>query len=439
MFITIIIFLLILGILVFIHEFGHFVVAKKMGVRVDEFGFGFPPRMLGIQLIKSKTIQKLSKEEVQSLEVDNYNLPDGQELTTQIITNHIEEVSQIVPAKKWRVVWGRDKAKQDLDNENSDKGTVYSINWIPLGGFVKIKGEQGEGAEDEDSFAHKKVWQRGAIILAGVVMNFLFTVILLSVGYFVGLPQDISEEPKGAIIQNIQVETAAILQGSPADQAGMKVGDVIISLDDQAVDNVESFRNYTALQEGKTIVLQIKRDTEILTKEIQPIEIKEAGRVAIGIGLIKTGLVSFPWYKAIYKGFESTLYLTKEIFAALYTLLKNLVTVQGGFEEVSGPVGIAVLTGRVAKMGFIYLLQFMALLSINLAIINFIPFPALDGGRFLFLIIEKIRRKPVDRKIEAVIHAIGFALLMLLVVVVTFKDVSQYSGALASLWSKIFH
>lgn len=369
MLLTILVFIIILGLLVFVHEFGHFITAKKMGVRVEEFGFGFPPRIFGIKR--------------------------GE--------------------------------------------TIYSLNWIPLGGFVKIKGEQGERPEDEDSFTHKKVWQRGVILLSGVLMNFLLTVILLSLGYFIGLPQDVTEEPRGAQIKNIQIEVMAVLENSPAGKADIRPGDVIISLDDKFLNKSEEFRDYTAGLEGKTLELKIKRGEEILTKEVKPERIKEADKVAIGVGLIRTGLVSYPWYLALYKGAESTIYLTKEIFIALYELIKNLIMAKGVTMEVAGPVGIAVLTGRVARMGFIYLLQFTALLSINLAIINFIPFPALDGGRFLFLIIEKIRRRPVSRKIESIIHTIGFSLLMLLVLVVTYRDIARYSDKFINLWQKIIH
>jgi regulator of sigma E protease len=136
---------------------------------------------------------------------------------------------------------------------------------------------------------------------------------------------------------------------------------------------------------------------------------------------------------------ESTVFFTKEILVALYELIKNLIVTQKVAVDLSGPVGIAVLTGQVARMGFIYLLQFTALLSINLAVINFIPFPALDGGRILFLIIEKIRRKPVSQKIENLVHNIGFALLMALVLLVTYRDVVRFGDKFVGLWEKIIH
>ena len=126
------------------------------------------------------------------------------------------------------------------------------------------------------------------------------------------------------------------------------------------------------------------------------------------------------------------------IIVAFYELIKGLIFGQGVTADLAGPVGIATLTGQVARLGVVYLMQFTALLSINLAVINFLPFPALDGGRFLFLIIEKIKRAPVRREVENLIHNIGFALLMILVLVVTFRDVAKFSGAFSNIWNKLF-
>jgi len=142
---------------------------------------------------------------------------------------------------------------------------------------------------------------------------------------------------------------------------------------------------------------------------------------------------------AIWKGVESTVFFTGEVVFAFYELIKNLIISQKVSVDLSGPVGIAVLTGQVARMGFVYLLQFTAMLSINLAVINFLPFPALDGGRILFLVIEKIRRRPVSQKIENLVHNIGFGLLMLLVLLVTYRDVIKFSDKFVGLWDRIIN
>ncbi len=367
MFLTIIVFILILGLLVFVHELGHFVAARKNGVKVEEFGFGFPPRIFGIK--------------------------------------------------------------------RGD--TIYSLNWIPLGGFVKIKGEGGENREDEDSFSHKKIWRRAVILAAGVLMNFILAAVLLSIGFMVGLPQVVDGENGYAKVKDAKVQVVQILEGTPASEAGVAVGDAILEIDGQTLEEVETMQNYLAGKIDAPVKFVLERDGQKIEKEISPTFLIETGRGGIGVGLIKTGIVSYPWYLSLWKGAESAVLFTGEVVVAFYELIKNLIVTQKVSVDLSGPVGIAVLTGQVARMGIIYLLQFTALLSINLAVINFLPFPALDGGRILFLIIEKIRRKPVSQKIENLVHNIGFGLLMLLVLLVTYRDVIKFSDKFVGLWDKI--
>lgn len=369
MFLTIIVFILILGLLVFVHELGHFVAARKNGVKVEEFGFGFPPRIFGVKR--------------------------GE--------------------------------------------TIYSLNWIPLGGFVKIKGEDGENREDEDSFSHKKIWRRAIILAAGVFMNFVLAAVLLSVGFMIGLPQVINGENGYAKISDAKVQVVQILENTPAADAGLHPGDAILEIDGQKLEDVEVMQTYLAGKIDMPVRFILERDGQKIEKEISPTFLIETGRGGIGVGLIKTGIVSYPWYLSLWKGAESAVLFTGEVAIAFYELIKNLIVTQKVSVDLSGPVGIAVLTGQVARMGIIYLLQFTALLSINLAVINFLPFPALDGGRILFLIIEKIRRKPVSQKIENLVHNIGFSLLMLLILLVTYRDVIKFSDKFVSLWDKIIN
>lgn len=367
MFLTLIVFIFILGLLVFVHELGHFVAARKNGVKVEEFGFGFPPRIFGIK-----------------------------------------------------------------------KGeTIYSINWIPLGGFVKIKGETGEYEEESDSFAHKKIWQRALILSSGVGMNFVLAAVLLSFGFMIGLPQVVDGDLGSAKIRDAKIQIVQVLENTPAEEAGLEVGDTILSVDGQKSDSVVNLQNYIDEKIDVPVKFEFERDEEMFQKEIVPIRLTETSKGGIGVGLLKSGIVSYPWYFAVWKGAESTVLFTKEILVALYELIKNLIVAQKVAVDLSGPVGIAVLTGQVARMGFIYLLQFTAMLSVNLAVINFLPFPALDGGRILFLVIEKIRRKPVSQKIENLIHNIGFALLMVLVVLVTYRDIVRFGDKFMGLWERI--
>jgi len=258
-------------------------------------------------------------------------------------------------------------------------------------------------------------------------MNFLLCAVLFSFGFAIGLPQAVDQTAlEQGIVKDYKVQVVSLLDGQPAKEAGIKMGDVILSIDEQEIKGVKNLLEYTSVRIGQTADYKIQRGGEILLKEIEITDIGE-GRGGIGIGLVETGIVSYPVHRAAWEGFKLTGYLTKEIVFAFGNILQNLVVGKPAGVQVSGPVGIAVLTGQVAQLGFIYILQFTALLSLNLAIINFIPFPALDGGRLLFLGIEKIRKKPVSQKIESIVHAAGFALLMLLVIIITFQDVIRYS------------
>lgn len=376
MFSTIIIFILVLGVLVFVHEFGHFITAKKFGAKVEEFGFGFPPRLGGIVKVNGK----------------------------------------------WKLV-GKFRPT-DVDYKN----TIYSLNWIPVGGFVKIKGEMGENA-DADSFVKRKVWQRLVIIAAGVVMNIAFAAFVLSIGFGVGIPQVIEDGmPDYIKVKDKEIQIVSVLDNTPAQEGGIELGDIILSVDENEFNTLGEFSDYVGAKENETVVLKLKRGDEEIDKEIKPIYLEDYEIVGFGIGMSEVGIVSYPWYIAPWEGLKNTFYLLKAILVAFGNVFKDLFTTGKVAIEISGPVGIAVFAGKVARLGFIYLLQFTAVLSLNLAILNFLPFPALDGGRFIFLLIEGIRGKPVNRDVESIIHNIGFAILLLLVVLVTYRDFTKFGG-----------
>lgn len=373
---TVLIFIIILGLLVFVHELGHFLVARRNGVMAEEFGFGFPPRIFGV-----------------------YKTKNGRR----------------------KLFWGSKNV------ESTD--TIYSINWIPLGGFVKITGEDGEEKQNPKSFASKPAWTRVRMLAAGVAMNFLLAAVLLSVGYFVGIPQAVEDSSNGQL-KNEKIQIIETIPGSPAERMGIKVGDQIVGAVDENNDfvefvTIEEVQNFINARKEQEIKLEIKRGNE--TVEISGIPRAEypANEGALGISLVKTAEISYPLPEAVWRGVKSTFELTATILAAFGNLLWRLVAGQPVGMDVSGPVGIAVLTGQVAKLGFIYILQFTALLSINLAIINILPIPALDGGRILFILIEKIKGKAVSQKFEQRAHNIGFALLITLMVLVTARDVAR--------------
>jgi len=389
---TIVLFIVILGLLVFVHEFGHFITAKKLKTGVEEFGFGFPPRMIGI-----------------------YKTEDG----------------------KWKKVFKKTPvfAKPE-DGDPKTAPTIYSLNWIPLGGFVKIKGEDGSDISS-DSFASKKIWERAVILVAGVTMNIILAIVILSIGFSIGLPRVLDDKTSGLNIKDKSVQIVSIVKGSSAYEAGLEPGDEILAVDGQPY-NFEFTSNYLTKKVGEEVVYRLKRSGgDTFEKILIPQILMETGKGGVGVGIVEVGIVSYPWHQAIWKGLTETVYYVKEIAIAFLGLLKGLITGTANTENLSGPVGIAVLTGRVARLGFAYLMQFAAILSINLAIINIFPFPALDGGRLFFLLIEKIRGKAINQKIENIVNNLGFGLLMLLVVVITYKDFLKFGDRFSQILDKI--
>ncbi len=374
---TFIIFIIVLSVLVFVHELGHFWTARKLGVKAEEFGFGFPPRALGFFKDKSG---------------------------------------------KWRFLKGS-RDPQSLPEAQRPISTVYSINWLPLGGFVKIKGENGEGKQDSDSFAAKSLWRRALILSAGVIMNIILAAVLLSVGYMIGLPGSLDDIRPSAEISEARVMIMEVLPESPAAQAGLEAGDTILSVADRHVSSNEELQTIVAEQAGVATNFLVEKDTGEELVEITPEYSEENERAVIGVSIYATGTVRYPFFIAIWEGIKLTGWMFWMIILAFYGLIRDLIIGVSVSGQVAGPVGIATLTGQVASLGFSYLLQFMALLSLNLALVNILPFPALDGGRILFIIIEKFKGKPVKQSVEAWIHTIGFWLLILLIVIVTYKDI----------------
>jgi regulator of sigma E protease len=367
--IAIIVFIIILGVLIFVHELGHFVMARRNGVRADEFGFGFPPRMAGF--------------------------------------------FQDDKTKKYKFVWG--------NKEIQSKNTVYSVNWIPLGGFVKIKGADTTET-GEDSFASKKAWPRIKILAAGVIMNFILAWILLSFSLMIGAPETI--DSSRADINDAKIQINEVISGSPAESAGIRIGDEILKENVQAdFKNISDVQDFINKNKGKEINFDIRRGNEIIRIKSVPRENIPEGEGALGISLVQTAMVKYPVLKAFWMGAIEVYQLTIAILMALGGIIASLFSGKGVGADVSGPIGIAMLTKQVATLGLTYILRFAALLSINLAIINALPIPALDGGRILFILIEKIKGSPISQETEQKFHTIGFVLLILLMILVTLRDV----------------
>ncbi len=379
---TILIFLAVLSVLVVFHEFGHFLMARFFGVKAEEFGLGFPPRAIGF----------------------------------------------VREGGRWKRV-----KKGDTQSYPS---TIWSLNWLPLGGFVRLKGEQNTDNHENDSFASKSAWARAWILVAGVLMNWLLAILIFTIGFSVGVPTDLSGLPEGAMVKDRHIEITQVVEGSPAAKAGMLPGDHVTRIGSVGIDTSEVARTELSKQSkvGESLTIQVKRDEQMLELVTQPAFIESIQRAGLGIGLADVGTVRLPVYRAVPQAVVTTYTFTKLILSGFWDMLRDLVVSQKTSTELSGPVGIAVMTGKVAKQGVWALAQFAAILSINLAVVNLLPIPALDGGRLVFVFIEVLRRKRRSLVWEARLHQIGFLLLISLIVLVTAKDLRTYG---APVWQGI--
>ncbi len=359
---SILIFILVLVALIVVHEFGHFVVAKLSGMRVDEFGIGYPPK-----------------------------------------------------------IWGKRFG-----------GTEYTLNWLPFGGFVKIFGEDPEpgAARDPKAFSSKPRILQAAVLVAGIAMNLFFAYLLITATLFMGTTRALtSEEAKSA--PDAMLAVASVLPDSPAARAGLVQGDIILSVESPggSYSGAEPER-FTALvnenQAGTPVSLSVKHGEETKDIVVTPATNVIPGspdRLALGVGLATIGTVSVSLFEAPVEGALLTWELTKQTAVALVHFFGGLFTFTADLSQVAGPVGIAGAVGDASSNGLASLLSITALISINLALINVLPVPALDGGRLLFVIIEAITRTPIKPSFANAFNTAGFALLILLMLVVTASDI----------------
>ena len=358
---TVIIFLLILGLLVLVHELGHFQVARRLKIGVEEFGLGFPPR-----------------------------------------------------------AWSKVK-----------KGITYSLNWIPLGGFVKIKGENGEAPAEADSFSFQPFWKKTLVLVAGVFMNVLLGWVLLTFSLIIGMPGAID---KGSIDQNQSVQIIQVIPKSAAFQAGLQIGDVVKSINQQSFNTPEDYVKYINLHRDESLTIGYLRDQTEFKVTAKPTILPGQNNKVLGLQLAQVGLISYPWWQAPAEAFKLTIFILWQIISSLINLIVSLINGLGLNASLAGPVGVAVMTGQMVDLGFRYVIQFAALLSLNLAVVNILPIPALDGGRLLFALIEKLRRRPNRASLENAFHQTGFVVLLCLVALITYKDIALYA---ADWWQKL--
>lgn len=362
---NILIFIIILLVLVLVHEFGHFFSAKKFGIRVDEFGFGFPPKLFG---------KKIGE-------------------------------------------------------------TEYTFNLFPIGGFVKIFGENPDdentnGPDKHRSFVNKPRWQQAIVLFAGIFMNFLLAWVLFSISLMSGLPTSVSNKPDSFEVTDRHLVIMSVLPDSPAFKAGIKSGDTINAVSSSTAllqeINPESFRSFIANSEGTDLKFAIDNGSDADNIVIvKPSLNSDTSVYTIGVAMDEIGIAKFGFFGAIWEGFKLTINVIWGTISGLYHLIANGIKGTGSFADVSGPVGLVGIVGDAYKFGFIYLLSFAAIISINLGVINLVPFPALDGGRLLFLLIEKIKGSRMSTNFANTANMVGFFILIGLMILVTYHDIAK--------------
>ena len=355
-----IIFVVALSILVLVHEFGHFIAARKTGVKVEEFGLGLPPRIIG---------KKIGE-------------------------------------------------------------TIYSLNWLPIGGFCKMLGEdltdsvKDFGKNKEESFQYKKPWQKLLIVLGGVLMNLILAIVIFSVVYTIlGIP-----------VETDRVSIVEVSKNSPAEKIGLKEKDIIFKVNEKEIKKGQELIDEVAKYKGKNVKLIINNEElKIYNKEVE-IEVREnppEGEGSMGVAISNMEMVKFPWYridKGIVAGFKEAYYWGEIIFGGVFKMVGGLLVGQVP-KDVSGPIGMYEATSAIKKnQGILAVIHFFGIVSVNLAVVNILPFPALDGGRIIFVIYEMITKKRANQKIETTVNNLGMLILLALILLITVGDIGRLIG-----------
>ncbi len=343
----------VFGLMIMVHELGHFLAAKKSGVYVEEFGIGYPPRLFG---------KKIGE-------------------------------------------------------------TLYSINLLPLGGFVKLFGEESDAYEKEKAhhrkkraFVNQKPWRRIAILTAGVCGNFLLGWGLISILFTRGVPTPTN-----------QIAVEEVQTNSPAQRAGIRDRDLItraqVNSRDYKFQSSDQLIAFAKRFAGQPVIFQLNRNGKPFVVVVTPRASPPPGQGPLGIVISNYLEKKYPWYQAPFYGLLEAYRITKTIIVELVKTVYLAVTLQKPHVEVAGPIGIAQFTGKAIRYGFNAVLEFVAILSLNLAVINILPFPALDGGRLVFVVYEWVRKKPLNKNVEKYLNLAGFSLLILLVLIISVHDV----------------
>jgi len=335
---------------VLVHEFGHFIAAKRLGVRVEKFSFGFGPKLFSVK-------------------------------------------------------------KGD---------TEYLISAIPLGGYIKMAGDEpGESLTGKSfEFLSRSIWDRFQVIFAGPLLNYILAFLIFSIIFMFGSP-------------TLTTEVGSLLKDYPAEKSGLVVGDKVIKADGKDVKYWEDMTEIIRKHLEGPIMLTIEKNGKVSDIKIEPVirEVKDIFGKKTKIALLgiapsqKIENVRYGLLESFSKGFRKVIDLTAITYKAIWSIITGSLSVK---ESMTGPIGIFMITGKAAEMGLIYLFHLMAILSASLAIFNLLPLPVLDGGHILFLFIEKLRGKPLSVKVQEHIANIGVGLLILLTVFIFYNDIVKF-------------
>lgn len=414
---TVIAFIIMFGVLVFVHELGHLIFAKRTGMLAREFAIGFGPKIFSftknetvytIRLLPIGGYVRVAGEDPEIIE-----LKPGHHIGLEF--NDAGKVNKIIVNNKEKHPNARviEVEHVDLDHQLQidgydldDEETKFNFEVDPKAFFIMDERETQIAPYDRQ-FASKTVGQRAMQLFAGPMMNFLLAIVLFFIlGFTQGVPADT------ALIGDVE-------SGSPADVAGIKSGDEVVKVDDKSIATWEEFTLYVMEHPEEQLSVTVNRSGEVIPLEITPREIERQGEQIGQAG------VTLAFDKSLAKTVQYGFVQTYETTKLILTSLAMLVTGQFSIDMLAGPVGIYDLTDQVVQSGFNSFLMWTAMLSVNLGVINLVPLPALDGGRLMFVGIEAVRGKPMDPQKEGIFHFIGFALLMLLMIVVTWNDIQR--------------
>lgn len=454
--ITVIAFIIILSLLIFVHELGHFVVAKRSGITVEEFAIGFPPRAVKVWQDEGK-ITLDGQEFVIGRKV---NVPRNIQAGSRIYAEtSIDEKGRPTVTRLELMDADEDKAQKpggsearffNLLNAGGRKlpppipenaptvkvdeiirPTEYSINWIPLGGYVRMLGEEDPTAPG--SFASKSKRIRLAVLAAGSIMNLITAVLFFTLTSMSGVPEPVmGVNAQGEEAPMAQTVVTEVVPNSPAAQAGLQAGDIIVGANGNEFAYVGDLIHYIDQHKGEEISLKLDRNGEVVETSLVPRANPPEGEGSMGVGITYEGIESeityYPLTTALRRGVTQTAEYVGLVFYMPIAIIQNIIPAEAA--RPTGPVGIyqqtdSAVNAAVELNWWFPILWLTAILSTALAVTNLLPLPALDGGRILFVIIEALRGKRIAPEKEGAIHFIGLALLLTLMLVISYYDVSN--------------